>query len=117
MDIQAIIFDFEEAPNAKTRETLCKLRRRGYRLAANRACEACDVIFESDREDARGSFLRAAALLRVPPQTCAVVESVSERLVAAKDGGMTAIGVGGAQNCIYADTSVFDISELSDIFA
>ena len=117
MDIQAIIVDFEKAPDAGTRETLCKLRRRGYKLAANCACGACDVFFESNGEDVRGSFLRAAELLRVPPQECAVVESVCERLISAKDGGMAAIGVGGAQNCIYADTSIRDFSELADIFA
>ncbi|MBQ7290853.1 MAG: hypothetical protein IJW76_03895 [Clostridia bacterium] len=117
MDIRAIIFDFEKAPDAKTRETLCKLRRRGYKLAANCACGACDVVFESGEEGERTCFLRAAELLHVPPHTCAVVECACERLLAAKDSGMKTIGVLNAKNCIYADTCINDFSELTDIFA
>ncbi len=116
MDIQAIIVGFEKAPDTKTRETLCNLRRRGYRLAANCACGACDVFFEKG-ENLRESYLNAAKTLGMPPDKCVVVESTCERLLAAKDGGMAAIGIGAAQNCIYADTSIRNFSELADIFA
>ncbi|MBQ9746435.1 MAG: hypothetical protein IJW21_06395 [Clostridia bacterium] len=114
MDIQAIILNFENAPDAKTRETLCTLRRRGYKLAANCACGACDVFFEGG---GRESLLAAAKALGVAPEECAAVESDCESLIAAKNCGMTAIGVENAQNCIYADICISDFSLLSDIFA
>lgn len=115
MDIQAIILDFEKAPDAKTREALCTLRRRGYRLAANCACGACDVLMKAG--GGRESLLAAARELGVAPSACAAVETSCEKLIAAKDCGMTAIGVQDAQNCIYADLCISDFSGLTDIFA
>ncbi len=115
MDIQAIILGFEKAPDVKTRETLVSLRRKGYKLAANYACGACDLFFEKG-DSLRDAYLQAVKTLGVPPEKCVVVESTCERLLAAKDSGMAAIGVGGAQNCIYADTSIRDFAELADIF-
>ena len=116
MDIQAIIFDFASTPDENVRAVLCTLRRRGYRLAASYACGACDATFERGRCASRETFLSAAKTLGVAPGECAVVESECERLSAAKDSGMTAIGIGKASACVYADICLGDFSELEDIF-
>ena len=116
MDIQAIIFNFAKAPDAQTRMLLCTLRKRGYRLAASYACGACDAVFEREKDARREVLLSAAKKLGVAPSECAVVESECERLVSAKDSGMTAIGVGEAATCIYADICLGNIEELTDIF-
>ena len=116
MDIQAIIFGFSKEPDAKMRDILCTLRRRGYRLATNYDCIACDVFFERNESASRETLLSVARLLGVSPSECAVVESECERLIAAKTSGMTAIGAGEAATCVYADICLGNIGELTDIF-
>ena len=116
MDIQAIIFDFSKAPCEEAKNVLATLHKRGYRLAANFVCDACDATFERKENASREALLSAAAMLGLAPGECAVVESECERLFAAKDSGMTAIGVGEASTCIYADICLGNISELTDIF-
>ena len=117
MDIQAIIFDFEKAPDAEARAVLCTLRKRGYRLAASYACDACDATFERSGKSSREALLSAAEMLGVAPGECAAVESDCSRLSAAKENGMTAIGVGEASTCVYADICLASLAELEDIFA
>lgn len=116
MDIQAIIFGFSKEPDLKMRNILCTLRRRGYRLAANYACGACDAVFERNERSGRDALLSVAKMLGVAPSECAVVESECERLISAKTSGMTAIGADEAATCIYADICLGNIEELTDIF-
>jgi len=117
MDIQAIIFDFSKAPAGNEREVLCTLRKRGYKLASSFDSGACDVIFERKEHASRETLLAVAKTLGVAPGECAVAESESDRLFAAKDSGMTAIGIGEAAACIYADICLGSFAELADIFA
>ena len=116
MDIQAIIFNFSKAPDAAEREILCALRRRGYRLAANFACGYCDASFEIEEGKGREALLAAAQALGVEPTECAVVESECDGLRTAKESGMTAIGIGKAALCVYADVCLRKLAELTDIF-
>lgn len=57
-------------------------------------------------------FLRAAALLNVPPQQCAVVEDAHAGIAAAKAAGMYAIALGPA-----ADAAIVDLAALPEIVA
>ena len=116
VDIQAIIFNFPKTPDAGTRETLCTLRRRGYRLAANYEISVCDAFFPCRAEYKREDYLNTAKALGVLPGECAVVEGLCTSLNEIKNAGMTAIGMSEAMNCIYADTGISDISDLLDIF-
>ena len=116
MDIHAIIFNFPKAPDADERIVMCTLRRRGYRLAANFASGACDVFFGSSGMSKREEYLEIACKLGVPYDECAVVEGACDDLNEAKNAGMTAIGVGDAVNCIYADTGISNIADLLNIF-
>lgn len=116
MDIQAIILDFSKAPDARERGVLCTLRRRGYKLASSYACGACDVSFQRGDTANREALLAAAKALGVKPEECAAVESECARLCAAKENGMTAIGVGEASTCVYADICLGSFLELADIF-
>ncbi len=57
-------------------------------------------------------FLKAAALLGVPPCETAVVEDAQAGITAAKAGGFIAVAVGDAMTCGLADASLPHFSEL-----
>ena len=117
MEIQAIIFSFEKAPDANMRKILCILRSRGYMLASNFACGACDVFVDIGNSTQREAYLKAAADMDVAPTACAVADGRGcDGINAAKECGMSTIGFGKAGSCIYADTCVNNFSELLDIF-
>ena len=113
MDIQAIILSFDTEPDKSTVDALFALRSRGYRLAANKKIGVCDVFVESPEK--RESLLLAAQSLGVSPWECSAAQRNEQSVVAAKSSGMTAIGVGKAKNCVYADFSVNDIGELAEL--
>ncbi len=114
MDIQAIILNLDGEPDRSTLDALFTLRSRGYRLAANKKINACDVFVEATEK--RDALLLAAQSLGVAPSECAAAQRDEQSIVAAKSSGMTAIGVGKAKNCVYADFSVNDVGELAELF-
>lgn len=57
-------------------------------------------------------FLKAAALVGVPPARCIVVEDAASGIEAARRGGMRAIGVGPAASAAGPDVAVHSLSEL-----
>lgn len=116
MDIQAIIFGVD-AVNTKngvpsmSEKTFFQLQKRGYKLAAVETVKNEKISSQSD------ILLGTARTLGVSAHKCAVVESAPFGIDAAKSSGMTAIGIGGAGNYIFADMCIGNISELLDIFA
>lgn len=57
-------------------------------------------------------FLKAAAMVSVPPQQCLVIEDADAGIEAAKRGGMIAFGVGPAANHPQADFSAPGVAEI-----
>ena len=57
-------------------------------------------------------FLLAASKLGVPPEECIVIEDAISGVEAAKAGGMTAVYIGGAEECAIADYSIKRLDEL-----
>ena len=97
----------------EVRETLAELRRRGYRLAIGSSSKNAAFILErvqiADMFDARSDgnnithskpdpevFLKAAEMLGLAPEECAVVEDAKAGIDAARDGGMLAVAIGNA---------------------
>lgn len=110
-------------------ETLGFLRGKGYLLAIGSSSKNTPAILEkigygnyfdavSDGNNiSRGKpdpevFLKAAEMLKVEPRDCYVVEDAEAGIDAAKAGGFTAIGIGGAAN--YSKTD-YSLNKFSDI--
>lgn len=110
-------------------ETLALLREKGYKLAIGSSSKNTPVILEkigyagyfdavSDGNNITRSkpdpevFLKAAEFLGLQPQDCYVVEDAEAGVDAAKAGGFTAIGVGGAAG--YSKTD-YPIATMADV--
>ena len=118
----------ELTPNAveeKVKDTLVKLRQRGFRLAIGSSSKNAGLILErtgiaglfdavSDGNNIQRSkpdpevFLKAAAFLGLEPVDCAVIED-------AEAGGMFAVAVHSAAGCPLADVSLGTFEELLNI--
>ena len=116
----------------EVRDTLTKLREKGYKLAIGSSSKNAIFILEkvelkdafdaiSDGNNITKSkpdpevFLKAAEYLGLPPKACMVVEDAEAGIEAAKKGGMYAAGIGEAAKSINADESLKTFSELVDI--
>lgn len=116
----------------EVRDTLTKLREKGYKLAIGSSSKNAKFILEkvelkdafdaiSDGNNITKSkpdpevFLKAAEYLGLPPKACMVVEDAEAGIEAAKKGGMYAAGIGEAAKSINADESLKTFSELVDI--
>ena len=116
----------------EVRDTLTKLREKGYKLAIGSSSKNANFILEkvelkdafdaiSDGNNITKSkpdpevFLKAAEYLGLPPKACMVVEDAEAGIEAAKKGGMYAAGIGEAAKSINADESLKTFSELVDI--
>ena len=116
----------------EVRDTLTKLREKGYKLAIGSSSKNAKFILEkvelkdafdaiSDGNNITKSkpdpevFLKAAEYLGLPPKACMVVEDAEAGIEAAKKGGMYAAGIGEAAKSINADKSLKTFSELVDI--
>ena len=116
----------------EVRDTLTKLREKGYKLAIGSSSKNAKFILEkvelkdafdaiSDGNNITKSkpdpevFLKAAEYLGLPPKACMVVEDAEAGIEAAKKGGMYAAGIGKAAKSINADESLKTFSELVDI--
>ena len=116
----------------EVRDTLTKLREKGYKLAIGSSSKNAKFILEkvelkdafdaiSDGNNITKSkpdpevFLKAAEYLELPPKACMVVEDAEAGIEAAKKGGMYAAGIGEAAKSINADESLKTFSELVDI--
>ena len=98
----------------EVRDTLTKLREKGYKLAIGSSSKNAKFILEkvelkdafdaiSDGNNITKSkpdpevFLKAAEYLGLPPKACMVVEDAEAGIEAAKKGGMYAAGIGDQQ--------------------
>lgn len=98
----------------EVRDTLTKLREKGYKLAIGSSSKNAKFILEkvelkdafdaiSDGNNITKSkpdpevFLKAAEYLGLPPKACMVVEDAEAGIEAAKKGGMYAAGIGEQQ--------------------
>ena len=116
----------------EVRDTLTKLREKGYKSAIGSSSKNAKFILEkvelkdafdaiSDGNNITKSkpdpevFLKAAEYLGLPPKACMVVEDAEAGIEAAKKGGMYAAGIGEAAKSINADESLKTFSELVDI--
>lgn len=116
----------------EVRDTLTKLREKGYKLAIGSSSKNAKFILEkvelkdafdaiSDGNNITKSkpdpevFLKAAEYLGLPPKACMVVEDAEAGIEAAKKGGMYVAGIGEAAKSINADESLKTFSELVDI--
>lgn len=114
---------------AEVKETLDRLRNRGFKLAIGSSSKnACFILeqlgldgyFEvvSDGNQITRSkpdpevFLLAANLLGEAPEECLVVEDARAGLMAAKAGGMDAAGIGDAADCELADYHLKSFQDL-----
>ncbi len=57
-------------------------------------------------------FLKAAAMIGVPPAECLVIEDAAAGVAAAKNGNMLALGVGPMKDCPQADFHAADIQAI-----
>lgn len=113
----------------EVRETLEKLRKKGYRLAIGSSSRNAGFILErvgllnafdviSDGNNITHSkpdpevFTKAAEFLGENPKDCVVVEDACAGIDAAKAAGMTAVGMGDAAGYEKADHKIQTFSEL-----
>lgn len=117
---------------ADVTETLEKLREKGYKLAIGSSSKNTPVILEkigyagyfdavSDGNNIQNSkpdpevFLKAAQFLGLNPEDCYVVEDAEADIDAAKAGGFTAIGVGGAAGYAKTDHPIRTMADILTI--
>ena len=117
----------------QVRETLSRLRGRGYRLAIGSSSKNTRTILErtnlldafdavSDGNNITRSkpdpevFLKAAQFLGVSPEMCAVVEDAQAGIDAALAGGMLAVGIGEAAQYAKTQKSIHDFEALLELF-
>lgn len=113
----------------EVRETLEKLRKKGYRLAIGSSSRNAGFILErvgllnafdaiSDGNNITHSkpdpevFTKAAEFLGENPKDCVVVEDAYAGIDAAKAAGMTAVGIGDAAGYEKADYKIRTFGEL-----
>ena len=111
------------------RETLETLKNRGFKLAIGSSSRNAKLILKqteldeffdavSDGNNIKKSkpdpevFLKAAAMLGLKPDECAVVEDAEAGIKAVKAGGMVAIGTGNARLCTECDVRIERLGEL-----
>ncbi len=116
----------------EVRDTLAKLRNRGYKLAIGSSSKNARFILEqvglTDAFDAISDgtniskskpdpevFLKAAQFLGVEPMECWVVEDAYAGIDAAKNAGMKAVGIGDAAGYEKADEKIDSLGELLSI--
>lgn len=121
-----------DAVEEKVKDTLVKLRERGFKLAIGSSSKNAGLILErtgiaglfdavSDGNNIQRSkpdpevFLKAAAFLGLEPGDCAVIEDAEAGIRAAKAGGMFAVAVHSAAGCPLADESLKTFEELLNI--
>ena len=117
----------------EVRDTLAKLRRRGYKLSIGSSSKNAKFILErielldafdaiSDGTNITRSkpdpevFLKGAEFLGLKPEECAVVEDAYAGIDAAKDGGMIGVAIGDATSYDRADYKLETFSDLLKIF-
>ena len=117
----------------QVRETLSRLRGRGYRLAIGSSSkntrtilertnllDAFDAVFDGNNitrsKPDPEVFLKAAQFLGVCPQACAVVEDARAGIDAALAGGMLAVGIGEAAQYAKTQKPIHDFEELLELF-
>lgn len=111
---------------------LCALRKMGLKLAVGSSSKNArflldklqltnqfDVIVDGT-EVMRGKpdsevFLKAAAKLGTPPQSCLVVEDAEAGVVAADNCGMISVAVGYAATCGKANFNLNSLLELAEV--
>lgn len=113
--------------------TLTTLREKGYLLAVGSSSKNTVPIlrktglYDSFDAVADGNmiskskpdpeiFLKAAGMLRVSPERCAVIEDAKSGILAAKRAGMYAVGMKSAVSSEYRDKSLREFSELTELF-
>lgn len=122
-----------EDVKTETRETLRKLKERGFLLGIGSSSKNTKYILQqvelADQFDAISDgtnitrskpdpevFLKAAEFLGVSPEECVVVEDACAGIDAAKAAGMTAIGIGDASGYGKADTRIEKLSQILEKF-
>jgi len=117
----------------EVKSTLDELRRRGYLLAIGSSSKNTKYILErlglngyfdavSDGTNITRSkpdpevFLKAAEMLNVPPEECAIVEDAVAGVKAGKAAGMLTVATGDAARANIADYNINSFSELLNIF-
>jgi beta-phosphoglucomutase len=117
----------------EVRETLAALRAKGYRLAVGSSSkntrfilaqtsltDAFDAI--ADGNDIKNSkpdpevFLKAADLIGIAPEDCAVIEDAEAGLEAANRGGMLSIAYASAIDCPLGKVKLHNFSDLTKMF-
>lgn len=113
----------------EVRETLCALRARGLKLAVGSSSRNTGLILDrtdlgryfdavSDGNNITRSkpdpevFLKAAAMLRLSPAACAVVEDAVAGIDAANAGGFFSVGIGDAAAYEATDRRIGSLREL-----
>lgn len=121
-----------EDVSSEVRETLAKLREKGYKFALGSSSKNARFILErvalTDAFDAISDgnnithskpdpevFEKAAEFLGISPQECYVVEDARAGIDAAKAAGMTAVGIGEAAGYERADVKIGCFSELLEL--
>ena len=117
----------------QVRETLAVLRQKGYRLAVGSSSkntrfilaqtELTDAFDEiADGNDIKNSkpdpevFLKAAELIGVEPDKCAVIEDAEAGLEAANRAGMLSIAYASAIDCPLGKVKLHNFSDLTQMF-
>lgn len=117
----------------EVRETLATLRKMGYPLAVGSSSkntrfilsqteltDAFDAI--ADGNDIKNSkpdpevFLKAAALIGIAPENCAVIEDAEAGLEAANRGGMLSVAYASAIDCPLGKVKLYKFSDLVNLF-
>ena len=117
----------------EVRKTLAALREKGYKLAVGSSSkntrfilsqtnltDAFDAI--ADGNDIKNSkpdpevFLKAASLIGIAPEDCAVIEDAEAGLEAANRGGMLSIAYASALDCPLGKAKLHKFSDLTDMF-
>lgn len=115
--------------SVNVRDTLKKLREKGYKLAIGSSSKNTKYILEkvnltdcfdaiSDGTNIQHSkpdpevFLKAAEFLEEAPKECVVIEDAFSGIDAAKAAGMVAVGIGDAVNYEKSDFRIQSLSEL-----
>lgn len=116
----------------KVRQTLNHLKEKGIRLAVGSSSKNAKFILKqveledvfdavSDGTNIRRSkpdpevFLKAAEYLGVRQEECLVVEDADAGIIAAKNAGMKAAGIGEASHCKDADYGLHCFSDLAAV--
>ncbi|HIR13832.1 MAG TPA: beta-phosphoglucomutase [Candidatus Choladousia intestinavium] len=119
--------------DVSVRKTLQELKKRGYKLAVGSSSKNAGTILNrtelikefdavSDGNNIKRSkpdpevFVKAAEMLNLSCEECAVVEDAEAGIEAAKRGGMMAVGIGPASESPKADKAVNKIEQLTEIF-